>query len=276
MQAITALTQERHDAMAKAKKSAADSAVVPNVERAADSGGIGAVIEVQGLFELLKPVVELFGRMIGDNVEVVLHDLSTPGASVLAIANGHVTGRSVGDPILSGPREDAGFRELYRDVSRTGQITCSIVDEYQTTNASGRRLRSGTLLFRDHDGVPVAALCLNADMTVFEMAHGWLEQMLHKKAQPHRVDAPNGEVALDVIMQEIIDDAVKRFMKPPEMMNKEEKMYAVEAMMQRGLFLIRNSVEQVAAALGVSRFTIYNYIEQIKQKSGPIKKISPR
>ncbi|QSQ31848.1 helix-turn-helix domain-containing protein [Xanthomonas translucens] len=35
----------------------------------------------------------------------------------------------------------------------------------------------------------------------------------------------------------------------------------------RGLFLIRNSVEQAAAAVfGGSRFTIYNYIEQIKQK----------
>ncbi|WP_439444628.1 hypothetical protein [Xanthomonas translucens] len=40
----------------------------------------------------------------------------------------------------------------------------------------------------------------------------------------------------------------------------------------RGLFLIRNSVEQATAAVfgvgwgGGSRFTIYNYIEQIKQK----------
>jgi|GEM_PF-6354071 len=36
--------------------------------------------------------------------------------------------------------------------------------------------------------------------------------------------------------------------------------------MHRGLFLIRNGMEPVAAALGVSRFTIHSYIEQIKRK----------
>lgn len=148
--------------------------------QAAPAQGLGEGVQVRDLFALLEPVVTLLGAVIGENIEVVLHDLSRPDASVLAIANGHVSGRNLGDPILSGPREDAGFSELYRDVEGTGRISWSIVDEYQTTNAAGRHLRSATLLFRDGAGLPVAALCLNADMTVFEMAHGWLEQMLHR------------------------------------------------------------------------------------------------
>ncbi len=228
--------------------------------------GLGAGVQVGDVFALLEPVVTLLGAVIGDNIEVVLHDLTSPGASVRAITNGHVTGRSVGDPILSGPKEDAGFSELHREVAGDGRMTWSIIDGYQTVNAAGRRLRSATLLFRDGAGAPVAAVCLKAAMTVLEMAHGWVEQMLHKKSAPQRADPAVGGVALEVMMEEIIGDAVKRFMKPPELMNKEEKMYAVEAMMHRGLFLIRNSVEQVAATLGVSRFTVYNYIEQIKQK----------
>ncbi|MFC6839817.1 helix-turn-helix transcriptional regulator [Xanthomonas theicola] len=251
--------------MATAKKSAAPAARRKRGQ-AAPAQGLGAGVQVRDLFALLEPVVTLLGGVVGENIEVVLHDLSAPGSSVRAIANGHVSGRNLGDPILSGPREDAGFSELYRDVAGTGTISWSIVDAYQTTNAAGRQLRSATLLFRDGVGLPVAALCLNADMTVFEMAHGWLEQMLHRKPKPPRSQAPAAGVGLEAMMQEIIDDAVQRFMKPPALMNKEEKMYAVEAMMHRGLFLIRNSVEQVAAALGVSRFTIYNYIEQIKQK----------
>lgn len=249
------------------KRPAAPSRTVSKRTGAAVQAGVGAGVEMGDVFELLKPVVALLGGMIGDHIEVVLHDLSQPGASVMAIANGHISGRSIGDPILSGPREDAGFRELYRDVAGTGRIDWSIVDEYQTTNAAGRRLRSATLLFRDRTGAPAAALCLNADMTVFEMAYGWLEQMLHRAQPPSRPEpASRAESGLETMMQEIIDDAVKRFMKPPALMNKEEKMYAVEAMMERGLFLIRNSVNQVALALGVSRFTIYNYIDQIKRR----------
>jgi len=255
--------------MATAKKG---MAATSRRKRTPAAREIGTRVQVRDLLVVLEPMVTLLGGMIGENIEVVLHDLSAPDSSVMAIANGHVSGRNVGNPILSGPREDAGFRELHRDVEGTGRISWSIIDDYQTTSASGRRLRSATLLFRDGDGTPAVALCLNADMTVFEMAHGWLEQMLHRKPPAPRVETPASELGLEAMMQEIIDDAVKRFMKPPELMNKEEKMYAVEAMMNRGLFLIRNSVEQVAAALGVSRFTIYNYIEQIKRRRQPEQK----
>ena len=36
-------------------------------------------------------------------------DLERPQQSVLAIANGHISGRKVGSPILGGPEQDKGF-----------------------------------------------------------------------------------------------------------------------------------------------------------------------
>jgi predicted transcriptional regulator YheO len=36
-------------------------------------------------------------------------------------------------------------------------------------------------------------------------------------------------------------------------------------MQRRGLFIVKGGVERAAAALGVSRFTIYNYMERIKR-----------
>lgn len=238
-------------------------------EASVSTHALGAGVQVEDLFALLKPVVSLLGSLVGQHLEVVLHDLTTPTSSVMAIANGHVSKRQVGDPILSGPRGDAGFRELHKHVEGTGRIDWSLIEKYQTTNAAGQRLHSATLLFRDGKGTPVAALCLNADMTVFEMAYGWLEQMLHRDESATQNAPPSDDVDLKAMMQGIIDDAVRYFMKPPELMNKKERMYAVEAMMQRGLFLMRNSVTQVADALGVSRFTIYNYIDQIKQRTVP-------
>src|SRR5690606_3464091 len=66
--------------------------------------------ERRRVMEILKPVVELMGKVLGPNVELVLHDLTQPSASVVAIANGHVTARGVGSPILSGPQDDVAFR----------------------------------------------------------------------------------------------------------------------------------------------------------------------
>jgi hypothetical protein len=39
-------------------------------------------------------------------------------------------------------------------------------------------------------------------------------------------------------------------------------------MMQRGLFIVKGGVERAAAALGVSRFTIYNYLDVLRERNG--------
>ena len=56
---------------------------------------------LQFLFQLAKGIASQFGP----NCEVVVHDLDSndPESSIVAIENGQVTGRKVGDgPVLSG------------------------------------------------------------------------------------------------------------------------------------------------------------------------------
>jgi hypothetical protein len=43
-------------------------------------------------------------------------------------------------------------------------------------------------------------------------------------------------------------------------MSREQKQLAVRMLDDRGAFALRRSVESVADAMGVSRFTIYNYL----------------
>jgi predicted transcriptional regulator YheO len=76
------------------------------------------------------------------------------------------------------------------------------------------------------------------------------------------------EPEMDTLMKEIISDAVHTFGKPVASMTKDEKIHAVQAMMQRGLFMVRGGVERAAAALHVSRFTIYNYQEELRRRDG--------
>jgi hypothetical protein len=45
-----------------------------------------------------------------------------------------------------------------------------------------------------------------------------------------------------------------------ERMSREQKQLAVRMLDDRGAFALRRSVESVADAMGVSRFTIYNYL----------------
>lgn len=47
---------------------------------------------------------------------------------------------------------------------------------------------------------------------------------------------------------------------PLDRLTREDKQAAVQMLSGRGAFGLRRSVETVAEAMGVSRFTIYNYL----------------
>ncbi|MCA0241432.1 MAG: PAS domain-containing protein [Proteobacteria bacterium] len=220
--------------------------------------------ERRQLMQALHPVVQMLGTIVGHHVEVVLHDLTQPQRSIVAIANGHVSNRRIGNPILSGPKDDRGFAAARQTLTQRGQAVHSIVDGYPTLTRAGTRLKSSTVVFRDAAGEPFAALCLNADLTIAEAAHAWLSRLLQgaAAAAPASAEPPD----MDALMHEIIGDAVRRLGKPVALMNKEEKVQAVQAMMQRGLFIVKGGVGRAAASLGVTRFTIYNYLELLRRR----------
>ena len=65
------------------------------------------------------PLVSFLGEVVGRNTEVVLHDLADIDASVVAIVNGEVSGRTVGSPAT-----DLVLRELEEDSGEpTGSAT---------------------------------------------------------------------------------------------------------------------------------------------------------
>jgi predicted transcriptional regulator YheO len=50
------------------------------------------------------------------------------------------------------------------------------------------------------------------------------------------------------------------FGAPLAALSREDKQRAVRLLDERGAFQLRKAVEDVADALGVSRFTVYNYL----------------
>lgn len=223
--------------------------------------------ERRQVLEVLKPIVAMMEGLLGPNVELALHDLTQPERSVLAIANGHVSGRQVGSSILSGPKEDRAFAAAWNATLDQSQRGHSVVADYPTASPGGTPLKSATVVYRDAEGTPFAALCMNADLSVLQLAHAWLEQVLAGKpraAEPAAIPVEAPE--MDVLMDDIIASAIRTLGKPVRLMNKQEKVAAVEQMLRRGLFIVKGSVGSAAAALGVSRFSIYNYLDEIRSR----------
>lgn len=234
----------------------------------AKTAGVSASVlaERRAVMQAMEAVVTVLKSMLGPNVEVVLHDLTQPESSIVAITNGHVSGRVVGQSVLSGPKNDKAFLAAEVELTSAGVASHSVMGDYPTFAPNGQPLRSATALFRDSTGEPYAALCFNADMTVIKLAHNWLEKMLNTSVEQAPAAAEPAD--MDALMNEIISDAVNKFGKPPAMMNKEEKTHAVDVMLQRGLFIVKGSVESAARSLGVTRYTIYNYLEECRRRNG--------
>ncbi|UUZ53302.1 PAS domain-containing protein [Massilia sp. H-1] len=181
---------------------------------------------------------------------------------MIAIANGHLTNRAVGSSVLSGPHGDRGFAAATRVVSRGGAVH-SMVDGYETQTADGRALKSASAIFRDADGIPFATLCLNADVSMFQATHAWLEQMLAPLRQPSPAPqaAPATDQQMDTLMQEIIGSAV-----PLAAMKREQKIQAVCRNAAAWPVHREGRRADAAAALQASRFMIYNYIEELRRR----------
>jgi predicted transcriptional regulator YheO len=221
------------------------------------------------MMELMGSIVEGLGKALGREVEVVLHDLSTPGASVVAIANGEITGRSVGSPIVSGPLDDVGLNRLIYSRDASAEEACTLVTGYRSRTRAGRELDSTTMFFRDGDGQAYAALCVNVDRTRLREIQSLVRDLLGEGEGRPEAHGASESVSVDRLVEEIIEDGIRATGKPVSIMTKEDKIEAVRQMQQRGLFLIRSSVDMVAANLAVSRFTIYNYLDELKKLAQP-------
>ncbi len=184
----------------------------------------------------LVPTVNSLAAALGAGTEVVLHDLGALPNSIVAIA-GDLTGREVGGPMT----------DLLLGLVRRG--TTQDLTNYETYAPDGRVIRSSTVFLRDADGVAVGCLCVNSD----QAATGRAERV---------VETFPGDV--DTLQRLLVERAVADATVPVELMKKTHKSQVVKVLDDAGYFLIKDSVDHLAGALDVTRYTIYNYLNEIR------------
>lgn len=89
------------------------------------------------------------------------------------------------------------------------------------------------------------------------------QRLLTELAEPYpRAESPLGALAhLDEALDQLIAQGEAHIGRPLGEMSRTEKQNLVRFLDDRGAFSLRKSVERVADILGVSRFTVYNYLD---------------
>lgn len=205
-------------------------------------------------------VAEGLAEMLGPDCEVVLHDLSQMPHSIVAIENGHVTGRRPGDAPT-----DQMLRSL-RNSDDTPDVRL-----YVTSN-DGKVLKSLAVTLRDDEGRPIGVLGVNLDVSDIVHAQRTLAAFA-TVAGPGSGDAPVTKELFDGDIRDVLAGMIAATLtdmrKTPATMTRDEKMEVVARLEERGAFLVKRSAEQVAEALDLSRFTVFSYLKEIRRQSGP-------
>ncbi|MGV9381229.1 helix-turn-helix transcriptional regulator [Nonomuraea sp. NPDC003707] len=208
--------------------------------------------------EILGPVVPMLARAMGPKTEVVLHNLTTMPNTIAAIG-GTLTGRDIG-----GPATDLGLRTF-----KAGWTEHLI--GYRSETADGLVMRSSSVFFHAPSGRSVACLCLNTDIGDLQRAEEILRALTSTDpgAGPLLSGPPGGPAetfpqTLESLGDGILADAVGGVGVPVELMKKSHKLAVVEDLNKRGFFTLRGAVDLAAQRLQVSRFTIYNYLNELQ------------
>lgn len=199
------------------------------------------------------PIANLIAKTFGKNCEVVIHDLSIPQNSVVYTIHNHVTGRQIGQP----------FDHLIKDVLLSKNFDHDFTANYLTVTEDGRKIKSSTALIRDYDDKVIGALCVNYDLNSFDNLKTLLDDFLITEQE-------NIETAVEPFTNviEIVDDLINKMIGNSniETLKRKDKIALIQFMEQKGIFLIKGSIEKVAEKLNISKVTVYSYLDAIKKE----------
>jgi predicted transcriptional regulator YheO len=208
----------------------------------------------KAILRSLKTITKGVAEVFGSNCEVVLHSLEDPAHSIINIENGYITGRKIGSPLT-----DFAIEIL----EKAGASTSDVIGSYYGETGDGRPLKSVTMLIRGSSGKPIGFMCINIDLTVT------LLDFL-KEFSPVTNEASSKSIVerfpstLDDLVQKSVDAVMTGVSTRREVSPSEKNRVVISELHRRGIFNMRGAVDIVAKQMGISRYTVYNYIRDAR------------
>ena len=210
---------------------------------------------------LLEQIADGLARQFGPDCEIVIHDLKRHDLehSVVHINNGHITNRREGD----GPSKVV-LETLHR-------VPASLKDHlgYLTRTSNGKILKSSTFFIRNPEDSAVDYIfSINYDITGLMTIERSIKALISTEDPSDTRQQPEQIVHnVNDLLDNLIEQSVALVGKPAALMNKEEKVTAIQFLNDAGAFLITKSGDKVSKYFGISKFTLYSYIDVNSRKS---------
>lgn len=247
-----------------------------------------------------ESLINFIAEIVGKNTEVVLHDLSNPDHSIVAIVNSELSGRKVGGSVTD------WMLKLLK--SKDGQDV-DFISNYRGKVKGNKFISSSSYLIKDEQNIVIGAICVNRDITgalnclqyfqkeldpmqgILGAMHGFFGTVID--AEPTYEDMPetgnnsgvgnssqmsathtghhqyveNLTSSLEEVITEMIDSRVGELSVPLPYLKMNERMEFMRKLNEDGLFLLKGSITILSERMGISEPTVYRYLKSIKKDS---------
>lgn len=207
------------------------------------------------LLNRYRPLVSFLAELCGPGCEVVLHDVSQPEQSVIAIAGARRSGREIGSPLT----------DFARDIIKNKTYETSDYISNYSGAGKGKNFLSSTYFIKNGENL-VGLLCVNRDMSLLDQAENAFELMKRQ----YNLIMPSEEVQevldapVSMILQNMVQAAISESCASPDRLKKSEKEEIVIKLKNQGVLRMKGAVSEIARQLRISEPTVYRYINSDK------------
>ena len=197
------------------------------------------------------PVVTAIGKTIGTG-EILLYDFTADPPEVIA-KEGGITGREAGS------KASPFLLELVKDMLEKNE---TMKLNYESATKSGKPLKSTTLLLTSPSGSLEGVLSLNIDMSAVNVMEHFINRIKGTEKDDSRDEMPQNAQEFLRIM---IKKGIENISKPLCYFDKKDNIEVVRFLDSHNIFSIKGSTETLAGELNVSKYTVYNYLEEVRK-----------
>ena len=201
-------------------------------------------------FDFLDRMARGIAVMFGEQCETVVHEMDGQKVKNLAIYNGHVSGRTTGSTLSIYGRDT-----MMDEEDPKAKLDLDYVNQMEITS-SGKTMKSSTFHFWGEDYH--FALGINYDISVMSQMIRIMDELLRTDATLQTSLFGTGNS-----MEEVFESCIEMVKRPFSQMQKADRLTLVSILKEKGFFQMQRSVPYAAERLGVTKYTIYNYLNEL-------------
>lgn len=206
------------------------------------------------------------GQVLGPSYEIVFHVVTKKGAYVAAIANNHISGRTIDAPLSTFATELVQNKRYLEE-----DFLC----DYKALIGKSKVVRGSTFFIKNADRL-VGILCINHDTSKIKDAickiielenlEGFDKFLDFSNDNALRVDDLTNVETLSHSIEDILAQSIDmNYLNSDYQLSITQKEEIAKTLYEKGVFNIKGAIPIVAKFLKISEPSVYRYLKKFKK-----------